>query len=128
MSKPVVLVVDDDKLVRRVVRTVLEADDYSVVEAADGAEALEAAARQQPMVMVLDVMMPGLDGIEVCRRVDHAAVKVLMLTARDDADTEQAGRAAGADGFLAKPFSPVELLEQVEKLAAAAAAGIPPAE
>jgi len=114
----VVLVVDDDPLVRRVVRTVLEADDFVVVEAGDGPEALEAVERVKPLVMVLDVMMPGMDGIEVCRRVDHDVVRVLMLTARDDAATEDAGIGAGAAGFLGKPFSPVELLEQVEKLAA----------
>ena len=111
-----VLVVDDDDLVRRVVRAVLEADDYVVVEAANGAEALEAAATHQPAVIVLDVMMPGIDGVDVCRQVDHGSVKVLMLTARDDLDTEDASRAAGADDFLGKPFSSIELLEHVKKL------------
>ena len=61
--------------------------------------------------------MPGLDGIEVCRQLDHAEVKVLMLTARgDDATIEAASLEAGADGFLGKPFSSVELLDQVERL------------
>jgi DNA-binding response OmpR family regulator len=67
-------------------------------------------------VIVLDVMMPGIDGVDVCRQVDHGAVKVLMLTARDDLDTEDASRAAGADDFLAKPFSSIELLEHVQTL------------
>jgi len=61
-------------------------------------------------------MMPGLDGVEVCRRVRADGTKVLMLTARDDADVEQASKDAGADGFLAKPFSSVELLDKVEQL------------
>jgi two-component system alkaline phosphatase synthesis response regulator PhoP len=113
-----VLVVDDDETVRRVVRHVLEVDDFDVVEAASGREALLAMASSRPVVIVLDVVMPGLDGIEVCRQLDHAQVKVLMLTARgDDASVEEASREAGADGFLGKPFSSVELLDQVERLA-----------
>jgi DNA-binding response OmpR family regulator len=112
-----VLVVDDDETVRRVVRHVLEVDDFDVVEAASGVEALETAASTRPVVIVLDVVMPGLDGIEVCRQLDHARVKVLMLTARgDDAVIEKASRDAGADDFLGKPFSSVELLDHVERL------------
>jgi two-component system, OmpR family, alkaline phosphatase synthesis response regulator PhoP len=87
------------------------------VEAASGSEALEAVASNRPVVIVLDVVMPGLDGIEVCRQLDHARVKVLMLTARgDDATVEEASREAGADDFLGKPFSSVELLDHIERL------------
>lgn len=111
-----VLVVDDDDVIRRVVRTVLEADDFAVVEARDGAEAIERVAASNPTVVVLDVMMPGMDGVEVCRRLHADGTKVLMLTARDDAATEVASKEAGADGFLAKPFSSVELLDTVERL------------
>jgi two-component system response regulator MprA len=111
-----VLVVDDDDIIRRVVRTVLEADDFEVVEAKDGDEAIQKVSTEHPLVVVLDVMMPGLDGVEVCRRVRADGTKVLMLTARDDADVEQASKDAGADGFLAKPFSSVELLDKVEQL------------
>jgi two-component system response regulator MprA len=111
-----VLVVDDDDINRRVVRTVLEADDFEVVEAKDGDEAIQKVSTDHPLVVVLDVMMPGLDGVEVCRRVRADGTKVLMLTARDDADVEQASKDAGADGFLAKPFSSVELLDKVEQL------------
>ena len=110
-----VLVVDDDDIVRRVVRAMLEADDFEVLEARDGDEALERVASDHPMVVVLDVMMPGLDGIEVCRRVQHGT-RVLMLTARDDAETEAASREAGARGFIAKPFSSVDLLDRIEEL------------
>jgi len=113
-----VMVVDDDETVRRVVRHVLEADDFDVLEAASGVEALQAVESARPVVMVLDVVMPGLDGIEVCRQLDHGSVKVLMLTARgDDATVEQASREAGADEFLGKPFSSVDLLDHVERLA-----------
>jgi DNA-binding response OmpR family regulator len=113
-----VLVVDDDETVRRVVRDVLEVDDFDVLEAASGQEALDAVASSRPVVIVLDVVMPGIDGIEVCRLLDHARVKVLMLTARgDDATVEEASRRAGADDFLGKPFSSMELLDHVERLA-----------
>ena len=111
-----VLVVDDDEIIRRVVRTVLEADDFEVVEAKDGEEAIQRVSTDHPLVVVLDVMMPGLDGVEVCRRLREDGTKVLMLTARDDADTEKASLEAGADGFLGKPFSSVELLDKVEQL------------
>ncbi|CAN5798358.1 hypothetical protein BH24ACT2_BH24ACT2_06950 [soil metagenome] len=133
-----VLVVDDDDRVRAVVRAVLEADDFQVAEAADGMSALQmlqegegagpdddaqpsaddAGAPVRPNVLVLDVMMPGMDGIEVCRQIDHRTTKVLMLTAREDLATREASAAAGADAFLAKPFSAVELLDAIEHLSA----------
>jgi DNA-binding response OmpR family regulator len=117
--KRVVLVVDDDSAIRRVVRTVLEADNFEVVEAADGPAALlllDAINGRGPDAVVLDIMMPGIDGIEVCRRIDHSQVKVVMLSARDDADTRDQAAKAGADAYLTKPFSAIELLDAVEKL------------
>ena len=115
----VVLVVDDDDMVRRLVRTVLEADDYEVLEAADGIHALQVLETAKPSVVVLDVMMPGIDGVETCRRLDHSAVKVVMLTARDDPLLESACREAGADAYLTKPFSSIELLDLIDELVAA---------
>jgi DNA-binding response OmpR family regulator len=118
-QKRVVLVVDDDSAIRRVVRTVLEADNFEVVEAADGPAALlllEAINGRGPEAVVLDIMMPGIDGLEVCRRIDHGRVKVVMLSARDDADTRDRAAQAGADAYLTKPFSAIELLDAVEKL------------
>ena len=118
-AKRVVLVVDDDSAIRRVVRTVLEADNFDVVEAADGPAALlllDAINGRGPEAVVLDIMMPGIDGIEVCRRIDHDRVKVVMLSARDDADTRDRAAKAGADAYLTKPFSAIELLDAVEKL------------
>ena len=111
-----VLVVDDDAVLRRVVRAVLEADGFRVIEAHDGQQGLELAASARPRVVILDVMMPGLDGVEVCRRLDHRATKVLMLTALGDVTTEVASLEAGARGFLTKPFSSMELLDRVEEL------------
>ena len=118
MARPrrLVLVVDDDDMIRRLVRTVLETDDLEVIEASSGQEALELAASGEPTVVVLDVMMPGLDGVETCRRLDHEKAKVVMLTAKDDPDLEGEARRAGADAFCTKPFSPIELLELVERL------------
>ena len=115
----VVLVVDDDEAIRRVVRTVLEADGFEVVEAADGPAALlllDAIMGRGPDAVVLDIMMPGIDGIEVCRRIDHDKIKVIMLSARDDAETRNEAARAGADAYLTKPFSAIELLDVVEKL------------
>ena len=115
----IVLVVDDDDMIRRLVRTVLEADDYDVVEARNGDIALELANEAHPAVILLDIMMPGIDGVEVCRRLDHSAVKVVILTARDDPLLEDACKEAGADAFLTKPFSSVELLDLVASFASA---------
>ena len=118
-AKPrIILVVDDDDMIRRLVRTVLEADDYDVVEARNGDIALEMASQAHPVVVLLDIMMPGIDGVEVCRRLDHESVKVVILTARDDPALETACIEAGADAFLTKPFSSVELLDLVASFAA----------
>ena len=111
-----VLIVDDDEMIRRLVRTVLEADDFEVIEAMDGQEALRVISDKAPAVVVLDVMMPGLNGVEVCRQLDHDNVKVIILTARDDADLAEQCMDAGADAFLTKPFSSIQLLDLVEDL------------
>jgi two-component system response regulator ResD len=116
-GKPgLVLVIDDDDMIRRLVRAVLEADEFEVAEARDGESALRLALEKQPSVAVLDIMMPGLDGVEVCRRLDHTKVKVVILTARDDPRLEDECRVAGADAFLTKPFSSIQLLDLVAEL------------
>src|SRR5260370_24135787 len=112
----IVMVVDDDDMIRRLVRTVLEADEFEVVEARNGATALDLATTAHPAVVVLDIMMPGLDGVEVCRRLDHEETKGVVLTARDDPSLEIRCREAGADAFLTKPFSSIELLDLVSDL------------
>lgn len=114
----VVLVVDDDDMIRRLVRTVLEADEFEVAEATDGESALALASSAEPAVVVLDIMMPGIDGVEVCRRLDHERIKVIVLTARDDPDLENDCRLAGANAFVTKPFSSIELLDLVAELIA----------
>jgi DNA-binding response OmpR family regulator len=116
-TKPrLVLVVDDDEMIRRLVRAVLEADEFEVAEARDGETALRLASETKPSVVVLDVMMPGLNGVEVCRRLDHSSVKVIVLTAKDDPRLEEECRALGAAAFLTKPFSSIELLDLVAEL------------
>ena len=115
-----VLVVDDDEMIRRLVRTVLEADDFDVIEAPDGEQALTMIDELHPSVVVLDIMMPGINGVEVCRRLDHGHTKVVILTARDDADLADECMAVGADAFLTKPFSSIQLLDLVEELMVAA--------
>ncbi len=115
-----VLIVEDQADVRDVIRISLEMEDFAIHEAADGHAALQQAARVRPDLMLLDVMMPGLDGLQVCQRVraDPALkrTKIVMLTARDQARDRQAAAQAGADHYLAKPFSPIELLNVVNRL------------
>jgi DNA-binding response OmpR family regulator len=111
-----VLVVDDEDMIRRLLRSVLEADEFEVLEAPGGEAALELATATHPAVVVLDILMPGLDGVEVCRRLDHDEAKVIVLTARDDPRLERECRKAGADAFLTKPFSSNELLDLVATL------------
>jgi DNA-binding response OmpR family regulator len=118
MSEVPILVVDDDPDSLEVVRTYLEAQGYQVTTAANGQEALARLEEVHPAVMLLDVMMPGMDGWEVARVVknhpDFAGVRVVMLTARSDFSDKQEGLRAGADDYITKPFSPYELLARVE--------------
>ena len=119
MADPVrVLVVDDDPKIRTVVRRGLAYEGYRVVEAASGEEGLEKAREHLPQLVVFDVMMPGLDGLEVTRRLRAAGdeVAILMLTARDEVADRVAGLETGADDYLVKPFSFEELLARVHAL------------
>ena len=114
------LLVDDDSGFRALLRTTFEAVDVDVEEAADAAEALERIAARRPDVIVLDVGLPGVDGIELCLRLknDRATedIRVVLLTGLDD--VEETATSAGADALLLKPFRPLELLTVVERLAA----------
>ncbi len=114
-SSPKVLVVDDDPTVREVVMRYLLREGYRVEESSDGADALERALCNPPELMVLDLMLPSLDGLEVCRQLRLAApVPVIMLTARDEEGDRIAGLELGADDYVAKPFSPRELTARVK--------------
>lgn len=112
-----VLVVEDEPTIALSVAHRLRADGYEVEVAGDGPSAVAAALARPPDVMVLDVMLPGFDGLEVCRRVQAALpVPVLMLTARDDETDMLVGLGVGADDYLTKPFSMRELVARVNAL------------
>ncbi|QXE34115.1 response regulator transcription factor [Streptomyces sp. GMY02] len=112
-----ILVVDDDPTVAEVVTGYLERAGFAVDRAADGPEALRLAATSPPALVVLDLMLPGMDGLEVCRRLRaHAPVPVIMLTARGDEDDRILGLEVGADDYVTKPFSPRELVLRVESV------------
>ncbi|QUQ69325.1 response regulator transcription factor [Kutzneria sp. CA-103260] len=109
-----VLVVDDDETVRDVVRRYLERDGHEVVVAGDGESALELVARQLPDLIVLDLMLPGIDGLEVCRRLrQRHSVPIVMLTALGEEEDRVVGLQLGADDYVTKPFSPRELALRV---------------
>ncbi len=113
-----ILVVDDDRSVRESLRRSLAFNGYQVELASDGQAALDSLLVQRPDAMVLDVMMPRLDGLEVCRRMRAAgdALPILVLTARDAVSDRVAGLDAGADDYLPKPFALEELLARLRAL------------
>jgi DNA-binding response OmpR family regulator len=112
-----VLVVDDEPNIRDVLRQYLETAGYDVAGAADGQEALRAIAAATPDLIVLDLMLPGIDGMEVCRRVRaSSATPILMLTARGDEPDKVEGFRAGADDYVTKPFSPREVVMRVQAI------------
>jgi DNA-binding response OmpR family regulator len=113
-----VLVVDDDQTVSDVVRRYLEQAGYEVVLAADGADGLVAVAARRPDLVVLDLMMPGIDGIEVCRRLRKQLpdLPVIMLTALGDEADRVLGLEVGADDYVTKPFSPRELVLRIRSV------------
>ncbi|MEV7420218.1 response regulator transcription factor [Streptomyces sp. NPDC089919] len=112
-----ILVVDDDPTVAEVVTGYLHRAGHRVEHAADGPAALAAATAGTPDLVVLDLMLPGIDGLEVCRRLRaERPVPVIMLTARGDEDDRIAGLELGADDYVTKPFSPRELVLRVESV------------
>ena len=118
MSKTAVLVVDDDAPIRRMLERTLSAEGYEVRCASDGGVALAAIEESVPDAIVLDVSMPGLDGLGVCRRLraKGMATPILLLTARDAREDRVAGLDAGADDYLVKPFAPEELAARLRAL------------
>lgn len=112
-----ILVVDDEATVREVVRQYLEVEGYAVLLAANGLEALRIAAATPPDLVVLDLTLPGMDGLDVCRRLRAVgAVPILMLTARAEDADKLVGFEVGADDYLAKPFNPHELVARVQAI------------
>ena len=119
---PLVLIVDDDPAIREVVRIALTRAGFQTTEASDGAAALEQAAATAPDLIVLDVMLPEMDGTDVCRalrRRSHGAggsVPILFLSSRDDEVDRIVGLEIGGDDYMAKPFSPRELVARIRAL------------
>jgi DNA-binding response OmpR family regulator len=112
-----VLLVDDDPKIRDVLRLYVEREGHRVLFAADGEAALDIALRSRPDLVLLDVMLPGLDGFEVCRRIrDTSDVPILLLTARSGEGDKVVGLDMGADDYVVKPFSPRELMARVRAL------------
>jgi two-component system phosphate regulon response regulator PhoB len=120
------LIVDDQADIRKLIRMTLEFEGYTLLEAQDGSEALRVAKSSKPELMLLDVMMPGeFDGFQVCEQIKNdpalAHTRIVMLTARGQQSDLERGRKAGADAYLTKPFSPLELIDTIERLASTAA-------
>ena len=120
MSRGRILVVDDEIYIVHILEFSLTMEGYTVITASNGEEALQAIERERPDLVVLDIMMPKLDGYEVCRRLreneEFRALPVILLSAKGRAIDREAGLAAGADAYITKPFSPRKLLEKIKEL------------
>jgi CheY-like chemotaxis protein len=113
-----ILIVEDHADIRRLIRMTLEFDDYEILEAENGAKGMEMATKHAPDLVLLDVMMPGaLNGLDMCRALKawpHPPI-VLLLTARGRSEDLEAGLQAGAEAYLVKPFSPLQLIENINQ-------------
>lgn len=117
MPRRRILIVDDEMNIREVLAHYLESEGFLVTQACDGVEALAAAEAQPPDLVILDLMLPRLDGIEVCRRLRAtSAVPILMLTARGEEVDKLVGFTVGADDYVTKPFSPREVVVRVQAI------------
>ncbi|RLC74651.1 MAG: DNA-binding response regulator, partial [Chloroflexi bacterium] len=120
MARETILVVDDESNIIELAQMYLEQEGFRVQSARDGATALEMVARQPPALMVLDLMLPEVDGWEVCRRVRAGSaapdLPIIMLTARDDDVDKIVGLELGADDYVTKPFNPRELVARVKTI------------
>src|SRR5256712_9015378 len=113
----IVLVVEDDQKIVNLLRLYLTKEGFAVASAADGREALDAAIRVHPSLIILDLMLPHVDGVEVCRRLRATSdVPILMLTARVDELDKLLGLSLGADDYVTKPFSPREVVARVKTI------------
>ncbi|HTW06770.1 MAG TPA: response regulator [Acidimicrobiales bacterium] len=114
------LIVDDEEGVRTLVRMTLDSGVYEILEATAGVEALELARAHRPELVLLDVMLPDISGLDVCRELKHdpstSAATVVMLTARAQSEDLGDAEEAGADGYFTKPFSPIALTRKVESI------------
>jgi CheY-like chemotaxis protein len=124
MPVATVLVVDDDPVIQKLLQVNFEMEGYTVITAGDGEEGLAKAQSEHPDAVVLDVMMPKMDGLEVARRLkadpDTQGIPIILLSAKAQQADIQAGTATGAEEYLTKPFDPLELLQRVGDLIARA--------
>lgn len=118
MSRPFVLIVDDDEVIRSLLRLTLPDEGYDLVEAEDGDQALQIIAVRQPSLVLLDWRMPGTsgEGVLTALKQTYPEVPVIVLTAEPEAKVRTLAESLGADVFVAKPFSPLQLLGSVERL------------
>lgn len=115
MAGPMVLIADDDAQIRELLALYFTKEGFSVAEAADGAETIVKVQQLQPSLVILDIMMPVLDGLEACRQIrKFSRVPIIMLTACADDDERIAGLEIGADDYIAKPFNPREVVARVK--------------
>lgn len=112
-----ILIVDDEPYILNILDFSLDAEGYTVLQAADGAEALKLAIEHTPDLVIMDVMMPRLDGFDTCRKLKEDSrtrnIPVVLLTARSSREDRQMGEDVKADGYITKPFSPQRLLDTV---------------
>jgi two-component system alkaline phosphatase synthesis response regulator PhoP len=114
MNKPKILVVDDERKIVELVRLYLEKDGYRVLVATDGLDGLELARQKRPDLILLDLMLPGMDGLDVCRILQaESDVPIIMLTARTTDEDKLIGLELGADDYVTKPFNPREVVARV---------------
>src|SRR5215210_1668674 len=114
-ARSTILIVDDEPIVREVVERYLRQEGYTVEVAADGPEALRRFADARPDLVLLDLMLPGIDGLEVCRRIRATSnVPIIMVTAKSEETDTSIGLGVGADDYVSKPFSPRELVARVK--------------
>lgn len=120
MLRGKVLVVDDEEYIQHILNFSFSAEGYQVITANDGEEAIEKAKNENPDVIVLDIMMPKMDGYEACRRLKSDPktrnIPVILLTAKGREVDRKLGNEAGADDYMVKPFSPGRLIERVESM------------
>lgn len=115
-----ILIVDDEEKVRGLVEVTLSIGEFEILHASSGEEGLRKARKYMPDIILLDVMMPGLDGVEVCRLLKKDPVTkhiyIIMLTAKGQEADKKKGFAAGANEYFVKPFSPVDLIDKIDKI------------
>ncbi|WP_309241929.1 response regulator transcription factor [Brevibacillus daliensis] len=117
MEKERILIVDDEERIRRLLKMYLERENYYIDEAEHGEEALEKALNQDYNIILLDLMLPGMDGIEVCEKIrEQKATPIIMLTAKGEEANRVNGFEAGADDYVVKPFSPREVVFRVKAI------------